>query len=162
MKIIAFDPGFRLTGIVIVDCNKRSVTRVTPASVVLHKLDIRDRLRVLFDHITDLLTLHQPDHAVAEQVFFARNFNSALKLAKVSGVIETACHPFKKVEDYSTCHIKKVVTGSGNAKKQDVRACLTDHCDVAIDHLIEDEVDALAAALTFLVHQYDYRNLVVS
>jgi crossover junction endodeoxyribonuclease RuvC len=94
---------------------------------------------------------HRPEWVAIEDVFYALNVKSALKLGQVRGVAMLAASSAGlEVAEYSPLSIKSAVVGYGRAEKQQVQ-----HMVTRLLHLAEvpeppDAADALAIAICHL------------
>ncbi|NNJ72850.1 MAG: crossover junction endodeoxyribonuclease RuvC, partial [Enterobacterales bacterium] len=110
-------------------------------------LPLAERLRIIFDSISNLIADYHPDEVAIEKVFMAKNADSALKLGQARGVaiVAAAVHALD-VAEYSALQVKKAVVGTGKAEKAQVQ-----HMVQSILGLNKapqaDAADALAVAL---------------
>lgn len=110
------------------------------------------RLHQIFEGIAGVIVQYQPQIAAIEQVFVSINPQSALKIGHARGSAICACVANNVViEEYSAREIKKSVTGTGSAKKDQVKYMVL--MLLGLDRLeSQDEIDALAAAITHYQH----------
>ncbi|WP_404402053.1 crossover junction endodeoxyribonuclease RuvC [Idiomarina seosinensis] len=150
--ILGIDPGSRLTGYGIVQRQGRKLhylgsgcIRVTGTPA--QPLTLAEKLKRIHNSVVELITQFQPDQFAIEQVFMARNPDSALKLGQARGaaIVAAACHELP-VAEYSARQIKQAVVGTGAADKTQVQ-----HMVVALLNLSRtpqaDAADALAVAI---------------
>src|SRR5258705_13789902 len=110
-------------------------TRLSRISVGLHQL----------------IAEHHPDRAAIEDVFYAVNVKSALKLGQVRGVaMLAAATAGLEVAEYSPLSIKSAVVGYGKAEKHQVQQMVMPLLN--LDDVPEpaDAADALAIAICHL------------
>jgi len=115
--------------------------------------DLPARLKVIFDGISELVQLHEPDVVAIEKVFMARNADSALKLGQARGAAICAATQHElPVTEYTALQIKQATVGRGHADKDQVT-----HMVVALLGLSAapqvDAADALACAICHAHHQ---------
>lgn len=149
--ILGIDPGSRTTGYGLIRIENGKQTYVDSGCVRIVKanesLPLADRLRIVFDSISNLIADHHPDEVAIEKVFLSKNADSALKLGQARGVaiVAAAVHALD-VAEYSALEVKKSVVGTGRATKEQVQ-----HMVTAILKLNRtpqaDAADALAIAL---------------
>ncbi|THK40214.1 crossover junction endodeoxyribonuclease RuvC, partial [Methylophaga sp. SB9B] len=85
-----------------------------------------NRLKQIFEGLTDIIQRYQPDIMAIEQVFLHKNADSALKLGQARGAaICAAVSQQLLVHEYSATQIKKAVVGNGHAKKEQVQYMMT-------------------------------------
>ena len=70
----------------------------------------------------EVIAAQSPDEFVVEEVFFARNPQSALKLGQARGVaILAGSMRSLPVHEYSPNEVKQAVTGKGHASKEQIQ-----------------------------------------
>ena len=109
------------------------------------------RLAIIFDRLGVIIQEHQPDNVAIEDVFYAVNVKSALKLGQVRGVAMLAASSAGlDVTEYSPLSIKSAVVGYGRAEKPQVQHMVTRLLN--LDQIPEpaDAADALAIAICHL------------
>ena len=80
LRILGIDPGSRLTGFGIIDCESGKTSYVASGSVNSIKGDFPERLKMIFRSISEIVTEYRPEVVSIESVFMHRNPSSALKL----------------------------------------------------------------------------------
>lgn len=156
MRVFGIDCGTEFTGYGVVELDARSRTaqlvHVAAGTIRLNKKESTAR-RLLQVH-TELcaqIALHSPDVVAIEEVFFAANAKTALKLGQVRGVaLLAAAHSGKPVAEYAPLSIKSAVVGYGLAAKEQVQFMVMRllHLDEAPNSA--DAADALAIAICHL------------
>ena len=95
-----------------------------------------------------MLERHQPEVAAVEDIFFAQNVKTALKLAHVRGVTLLAISQAGvAVGEYSPLEIKTSVVGYGRAEKQQVEMMVRTLTGFQEKFESADASDALAVAI---------------
>ena len=86
-RILGIDPGSQRTGIGIIDVGADGrLQHVYHAAInVLGNEDFHQRLKQIFDEVSQIIDMHAPVEAAIERVFMARNPDSALKLGQARG-----------------------------------------------------------------------------
>jgi crossover junction endodeoxyribonuclease RuvC len=147
--IVGIDPGsLRLGyGILLAEGNRlRHVEHgclKAPQSQPLHA-----RLALLYGELCEVLDRHAAHEIVIEKVFAARNLSSALTLGHARGMILLAAGQRQlALAEYAPSEIKKAVTGSGRASKEQVHGMVRRLLGVEIDPRELDASDALAMAI---------------
>ena len=81
MKIIGLDPGLNRTGWGVIEETGQAIKCSDFGHIDTNpKAAFPDRLTKIYDDLERIIMRHQPDSAAIEQVFYAQNINSALKL----------------------------------------------------------------------------------
>jgi crossover junction endodeoxyribonuclease RuvC len=149
MRVLGIDCGTERTGYGIIDSDGRRHTLVVAGVVVTSpKQPMHLRLLEIARKLRALLEEHRPQAAAVEDVFYAANVKTALKLAQVRGVaLLTVAEAGLELAAYSPLEIKTSVVGYGRAEKQQVQMMVRSL--LQLDHAVESEdaADALAAAI---------------
>ena len=149
-RILGIDPGSQRTGVGIIDVDATGrTTHVFHAPLnLLGAEDFPRRLKILLDLLAEVIEQHRPDEVAIEQVFMARNPDSALKLGHARGAaICAAVMRDLPVHEYAAKEVKLALVGKGGADKVQVQhmvgvmLCLQ-------GKLQADAADALAVAIT--------------
>lgn len=149
LRVLGIDPGSRSTGFGVIDFTGDVPAFVASGAVASADGSFSERLRVIFDAVSQIVTEYRPGVMAIESVFVNRNAGSALKLghARSAAICATFAHDVTVVE-YSPREIKQAVVGSGSASKEQiqhmVKAMLRLRGDPA-----PDAADALAAAICY-------------
>lgn len=147
IRIVGIDPGSRLTGWGIIDMDGNHARHVSSGHLAIKADNLPQRLQLIFQGISDIVTEYEPQELAIERVFVHRNADSALKLGHARGAaICAAMLHALEVAEYSPTQIKQATVGKGNAAKPQVQ-----HMVKILLNLKqmpqEDEADALAAAI---------------
>jgi crossover junction endodeoxyribonuclease RuvC len=150
MTLIAgVDPGIAVTGIGLIRVEGSALLQIHSEAVTPPKKGaFADRLVVIYRRLGVLLDTHQPDALALEDIFFARNVKSAIKLAHVRGaVMAAAADRGIPVAEYPPLSVKKAVVGVGRADKTQVQQMVK--MLLGLDQAPEplDVSDALAVAI---------------
>lgn len=146
--ILGIDPGSRKTGYGIVQHLMGKSVYVTSGVIRLPEGgSLPERLKVIFDSISQIVETYSPEEMAVEQVFMAKNAGSALKLGHARGAaIVAGTQHNLAVFEYEARKVKQSVVGTGAADK------------IQVQHMVktllklprapqEDAADALAVAL---------------
>jgi crossover junction endodeoxyribonuclease RuvC len=153
MRVLGIDCGTEYTGygivdlladesLVCLDCGAIKLSPREPMSTRLSRISIR---------LGELILEHHPDRVAIEDVFYAVNVKSALKLGQVRGVaMLAAATAGLEVAEYSPLSIKSAVVGYGRAEKHQVQQMVARL--LRLDEIPEppDAADALAIAICHL------------
>lgn len=158
MRVFGVDCGTELTGFGVVEANAQSrmptLRYVAAGAVKLSKRDTAAaRLAQAYAELTALLELWQPDVVAIEDVFFAANAKSALKLGQVRGVaMLAAANCGLPVAEYAPLAIKSSVVGYGLAAKEQVGFMVSRLLQLTEVPRPADAADALAIAICHIHH----------
>jgi crossover junction endodeoxyribonuclease RuvC len=155
--ILGIDPGSRKTGFGVIKTSGDKCEYLASGVIHVAEFEFAERLKQIYSCLQTIIHEHAPTMMVVEQVFMAKNANSALKLGQARGAAITAgAVAGLDVHEYSARQIKQAVVGTGAAEK------------IQVQHMVkmllklnqspqEDAADALAAALC---HAHTARNLI--
>ena len=145
--ILGIDPGSQKTGFGIISHLGSRSEYVTSGIVRLPRLSLPERLKIIFDSISEIVELHTPQELAIEEVFMARDAKAAIKLGQARGAAITACvNHDMPVFEYSAKSIKQAVVGTGGADKGQVQHMVKTLLKLPAAPA-EDAADALAVAL---------------
>ena len=151
-RILGIDPGSRITGFGIVETSGRGFRYVTSGVIRTASAPFPDRLRVIFEDLSALISEHQPHGMAVEQVHVRHNVATALKLGQARGVaICAGAVKALPVHEYTPAEAKQALVGHGGADKRQVQTMVRLLLDLPSPPP-EDAADALAMALCHL-HQ---------
>jgi crossover junction endodeoxyribonuclease RuvC len=150
MRVLGIDCGTECTGYGVVELDGRDKLEcICFGGIKLSpRVPLADRLSTIFDRLGLLIQQHQPDRVAIEEVFYAVNVKSALKLGQVRGVAMLAASSQKiDVAEYSPLTIKSSVVGYGRAEKAQVQLMVARL--LCLENIPEpaDAADALAIAI---------------
>lgn len=154
--ILGIDPGSRLTGYGIIKQEGRSFTYLGSGCIkaISAGPELADRLQTIFAGVSELTVQFSPDMFAIEQVFMAKNPDSALKLGQARGAaIVAATNAGLPIAEYSARQIKQSVVGTGAATKEQVQHMVRTILKLPANPQA-DAADALAVALCH-AHSHD-------
>jgi crossover junction endodeoxyribonuclease RuvC len=123
IKIIGLDPGINKTGWAIINLDERNNIEFLSGDTIStsSKLDIGERLHIIFEQLKEVIFQHSPNEAAIEKIFVNKNPKSSLTLGYARGVailaLKTANLP---TSEYDANYIKKSITGNGHADKDQI------------------------------------------
>ncbi|MBQ71960.1 MAG: crossover junction endodeoxyribonuclease RuvC [Planctomycetaceae bacterium] len=154
MRILGIDPGLRVTGYGVVDCDSRSSTqmpRVVEGGVlrIPEDLPLPARLRRLHEEIREVLCELEPDLVAVESVFtHPDRASTGVRMAHARGVLLlAAAQQGVEVVEHAPAQVKKSLTGDGSADKARMQLAIAARCGLDAPPEPSDVADALAIAL---------------
>ncbi|MFY9179248.1 MAG: crossover junction endodeoxyribonuclease RuvC [Venatoribacter sp.] len=122
MIILGIDPGSRITGFGVVRRTGQKIEYVVSGCIRTGEGDLPERLKKIYQDVTEIIQTYQPQQFAIEQVFMGKNADSALKLGQARGVaIVAASLQNLPVSEYAPRSIKQAVVGKGSATKEQVQ-----------------------------------------
>jgi crossover junction endodeoxyribonuclease RuvC len=153
MRVLGIDCGGEYTGYGVVEAQGNGALCCLTCGAI--RLSTREalprRLARIYMQLGAVISEHQPDQVAIEDVFYALNVKSALKLGQVRGVaMLAAAAAGLEVAEYSPLTIKSSVVGYGRAAKQQVQHMVTRLLQLPAPPETLDASDALAIAICHL------------
>ncbi len=123
MRILGIDPGYGITGFGLIDAQKSQYRLLNCGAITTPpNTEFAWRLEVIYNDMTELLRVAQPDVVAIEELFFGHNVTTGIGVAQSRGVILLAIRqagiPFY---EYKPMQVKQSVVGYGNATKHQVQ-----------------------------------------
>lgn len=149
--VIGFDTSLRSTGLGVVQVlgSVRKALYYAPVRIP-QRHPMSQALQLLDAEVNRILDLYQPTEAALETVFYAKNARTAMILCHARGVVVMNCAKRGiPVYEYSPAEIKRAVTGTGAAEKEQVQAMVARILSLQ-QPLQNDAADALAMAITHI------------
>lgn len=147
--ILGIDPGTQVLGYSILSVQGKQLTLIKMDCIRLTRIkDMFERLGLIHEGMSQLISEHRPDELAIEAPFFGKNVQSMLKLGRAQGVaIAVAMQQGLPVTEYSPRKIKQSITGNGNADKEQVWKMLKIILGIDVEKVSYDATDALAVAI---------------
>ena len=151
MNILGIDPGLGTTGYGIISNINNEMQLVDFGTIKTSPKDsLSKRLKIIFNHISELIIKHKPSIFSIEEIFYSNNVKSSLLLGHARGVaIAAAATNNIIVYEYSAKKIKQSLTGNGNAHKEQVKFMVTNLLKLNDAPKSNDASDALAIGLCY-------------
>ena len=147
IRILGIDPGSRRTGYGVIDVAGTRIAYVSSGIIRLPEKSLPDRLKIIFDGVSEIIEQYKPQQMGIEEVFFAKDPRAALKLGQARGAaIVAGVNAGLDVGEYSARSVKQAVVGTGAADKKQVQMMITQLLKLP-QSPSEDAADALAVAI---------------
>ncbi len=147
MIILGIDPGSRITGYGLVDNHANRIDYVSSGCIRVSGDSLAARLGHIYAAIDAVIRQYSPEQMGIENVFVARNADSALKLGQARGAAICAAHQAGlEVAEYAPREIKQAIVGTGAANKVQVQHMVRRLLGLR-QVLATDEADGLAIAI---------------
>src|SRR5215471_10950087 len=150
MRVLGIDCGSEYTGYGVVEqSDGRELVCCICGAIKLRARDsMAAKLQKIFTELTQIIAEQQPEIVAIEEVFYAVNVKSALKLGQVRGVAMLAASSCGlPVAEYAPLAIKSSVVGYGRAEKQQVQQMVMRLLKLTAPPQPTDAADALAIAV---------------
>ncbi len=154
MRVMGIDPGSETTGWGIVEGDRRRYGLVDFGAIKAPPRErFAARLLKISNGLEALISRFAPDVCAIEEVFFAANAKTALKLGHVRGVALLAAERAGvEIAEYSPRLVKQTVVGYGAAEKHQVQEMVRILLKLTSGPQPYDAADALALAICHFHH----------
>jgi crossover junction endodeoxyribonuclease RuvC len=154
-RVLGIDPGLAITGYAVIqesDSARSGILKVLEAGVIRTPPEdpVPQRLKSIYDEITNLIEEIEPQTVAIEQLFFSQNVTTAMAVSQARGVVLLAAHRLA-VESYTPLEVKLQICGYGRAKKPQIQAMVQRLLRLKSLPRPDDAADALAVALCHLL-----------
>lgn len=148
-RVVGFDPGLNTTGYGVIDCRGGIVRLVEAGTIRSRGETLETRLATIHEGVRDVLQALTPAVMAIEQVFVHAKFpRTAILMGHARGVIcLAAAQAGLTVNNYPPARVKSLLTGSGQAGKEQMQAAVQRELALAARPEPADVADALAVAL---------------
>jgi len=153
VRVLGIDCGGEYTGYGVVEQDEQGcLHHLCSGAIHLSSGDALEiRLKKICEGLTAIIAAHAPEQVAIEDVFYAVNAKSALKLGHVRGVaMLAAAQAGLEVVAYSPLSIKSAVVGYGRAEKSQVQLMVARLLNLPAPPSPADVADALAIAICHL------------
>ena len=152
-RILGIDPGSRITGYGVVRDTGRGCEYIASGCIRTGEGALSERLQKVYRGVSEVIKTYQPTTMGIEQVFMARNADSALKLGQARGAAIVAGMELDlEVSEYTATQVKQALVGSGRADKEQVQLMVM-HMLKLLQKPQIDASDALAIAICHAHHR---------
>jgi crossover junction endodeoxyribonuclease RuvC len=152
-RILGLDPGLQVTGYAVLEIID-STPKVCEAGVIRstagqNPADMAGRILTLYDGLCEILDQWKPSAMAIEQLYAHYDHpRTAILMAHARGAFFLAgAQRNIPVLSYASTKVKKLVTGSGRAGKEQMQRAITRELGLAQPPEPHDVADALAVAL---------------
>ena len=149
MRILGIDPGYGITGFGIVDAQRNNFRLLQYGAITTPPgTDFPLRLQMIYNDMTELLRVAQPDCVAIEELFFGQNVTTGIGVAQSRGVILLAIRQAGlEVYSYKPMQVKQSLVGYGNATKHQMQDMTKRLLHLNAMPKPDDAADAIAIAL---------------
>ncbi len=150
---LGIDPGTATTGYGLVKIHTDGALESVAFGILSTPKDLpaAERLVLLYKQLQEVITLHRPETAAVEKLFFQRNITTALAVGQARGVVLLAlAQAGLEVYEYTPNEVKQAVAGYGSAEKRQVQEMVRVLLALPDIPRPDDAADALAIAITHL------------
>jgi len=148
MNILGIDPGSRNLGYCILSYDKKSYSLVEAGLLKIKRDVLQEQIVELIEGLDLILSHHKVDEVAIEDIFFAYNPKSVLKLAQFRGALSLKIlQDIGYFYEYTPLQVKKALTGNGKASKEQVAFMVKRILGIKKEIKPLDITDAMAIAI---------------
>lgn len=152
-RILGIDPGLQVTGYCVLDATPEG-PRVAEGGVIRSSVkrsaaELSDRLKVIYDSVTEILDQWKPQVIVVEQLYaHYEHPRTSILMAHARGVF-FLCGGQRGIPviSYPSTRIKKTITGNGRASKEQMQYAIQRELHLSKLPEPHDVADAAGVAL---------------
>lgn len=149
MKILGIDPGSRFCGYAILEATKAKNTLIEAGLIKIKPSTLQFQITELCEGLDLIFKQHSFDEVAIEDIFFAYNPQSVLKLAQFRGALSLKILQMHgEFSEYTPLQVKKAITGKAKASKEQVAFMVKRLLGISKEIKPLDISDAIAVALT--------------
>ena len=158
MTILGIDPGLATTGYGIIEIKsqmsnvpvKRDQMSLVDYGCIITepRFEIAERLEKIYKELKKIIKKYKPSRIAVEELFFAKNVKTAMKVGEARGVILLACREAKiPIFEFTPLQVKLAITGYGRASKSQMQKMVKILLDLEEIPKSDDAADALGVAI---------------
>ncbi len=148
MNILGIDPGSHNCGYAIINGEKNNINLIEAGLIKTKSVNLKDQIIELISGLDIIFKSNKIDTVVVENIFYAYNPKSVLKLAQFRGaIICKVMQEFGNFYEYTPLQVKKSLTGNGKADKMQVSFMVRKILGIKNEIKPLDITDAIAIAI---------------
>lgn len=150
MIILGIDPGTAVTGYGVVKREQDGAISLAECGVIRTpaRAPLPQRLREIYEGVSELMDRHAPDVVAVEGVFFGKNPRTAVVLGHARGAVLVAASLREvQVAEYPPAEVKSAIVGTGRATKEQVGFMVQKLLRLRAAPKPDDAADGVAVAL---------------
>ncbi len=149
MNILGIDPGSRNCGYAIIKKEKNKVSLIEAGLIKIKETQLQNQIVELVEGLDMIIKNHIIDEVAIEDIFYAHNPKTVLKLAQFRGALSLKILlELGNFYEYTPLQVKKAVTSKAKATKEQVAFMVKRILGIRKEIKPLDITDAIAIALT--------------
>ena len=149
MKILGIDPGTKNCGYAVIEKIGRDLKLIEAGFIKIKTTVLQEQIVEMTEGIDLIFKTHKIDEVSIEDMFYAFNPKTVIKLAQFRGAISLKIlQNFGNFSEYTPLQVKQAVTGNGKATKEQVSFMVKRLLGIKKEIKPLDITDAIAIALT--------------
>ena len=149
MIILGIDPGTINCGYAILEVNNKKPKLIEAGLIKMKSRILQEQILEFIEGFNLIINKHKIDQVAMEDMFYAFNPKSVIKLAQFRGAISLKILlEFGNFAEYTPLQVKKAVVGNGKASKEQVAFMVKRLLGIKQEIKPLDITDAIAIAIT--------------
>ncbi len=149
IKLLGIDPGTRNCGYAVLEKNGRNIKLIEAGLIKIKTKILQEQICEMTEGLDLIFKKHSIDEVSIEDMFYAFNPKTVIKLAQFRGAISLkVLQEFGNFSEYTPLQVKQAVTGNGKATKGQVAFMVKRLLGIKQEIKPLDITDAIAIAIT--------------
>lgn len=149
MTILGIDPGTKNCGYAVINKENNRLSLVEAGLIKIKEKELQYQISELVEGLDIIFKNNKIDEVAIEDIFFAYNPKTVLKLAQFRGALSLKILQIHgNFFEYTPLQVKKAVTGKAKAQKEQVAFMVKRILGIKKEIKPLDITDAIAIALT--------------
>jgi len=149
MTILGIDPGTRNMGYALIELQSSKISLIEAGLIKIKAEDLQYQIPQMVEAIESIFQNHKIDEVAMEDIFYAHNPKTTIKLAQFRGAIMLKLlEEFGFFSEYTALQVKKALTGKAKADKTQVAFMVKRLLNIKKEIKPLDITDAIAVAIT--------------
>ncbi|MBL0707723.1 MAG: crossover junction endodeoxyribonuclease RuvC [Sulfurimonas sp.] len=149
MTILGIDPGTRNMGYALISLEKNKISLIEAGLIKMKAEDLQFQMPQMVEGLDLIFAKHTIDEVAMEDIFFAHNPATTIKLAQFRGAIMLKLlQVHGEFYEYTALQVKKALTGKAKAAKEQVAFMVKRLLNIKKEIKPLDISDAMAVAIT--------------
>jgi len=149
VNILGIDPGTINCGYAVLSKNGSSIKLIEAGLIKIKSRVLQEQILEMVEGLELIFSKHKIDEVSIEDMFYAFNPKTVIKLAQFRGAISLkVLQEFGNFSEYTPLQVKKAVTGNGKATKEQVAFMVKRLLGIKKEIKPLDITDAIAIAIT--------------
>ena len=149
MVILGIDPGTRNCGYALLELEKGKMRLIEAGLIKMKPEALQLQIPQVVEALEQLFAAYTIDEVAMEDIFYAHNPKTVIKLAQFRGAITLKLlQEFGQFDEYTPLQVKKALTGKAKAAKEQVAFMVKRLLGITKEIKPLDITDAIAVAIT--------------
>ncbi|NWF66138.1 MAG: crossover junction endodeoxyribonuclease RuvC [Campylobacterales bacterium] len=149
MNILGIDPGSKNCGYSVLCLENRKIKLIEAGVIKIKETILQHQIMELVEGLDIIIKQNKIDEVAIEDIFFAHNPKTVLKLAQFRGALSLKIlQEIGNFSEYTPLQVKKSITGKAKATKEQVSFMVKKILNITQEIKPLDVTDAIAIAIT--------------